>query len=93
MFDGMAETLGLGGKGMLTGDTRMKQQIAGYKRSVVYRPDGLDAQARTKLRNGPEVYLLLSNQFNGTFSSSLETPGEISVTGVAEFRSLEARMI
>jgi hypothetical protein len=42
MFGGMAATLGLGDKGMLTGDSRMKQQIAGYKRRVVNNPDGLD---------------------------------------------------
>jgi hypothetical protein len=32
----------LRGKGMPTGDLRMKQQIAGYKRSVVNITDGLD---------------------------------------------------
>jgi hypothetical protein len=46
MFDGMAATRGsteeLRGKGMPTGDLRMRQQIVGYKKGVVNTSDGLD---------------------------------------------------
>ena len=60
MYGGMAATLGFGDKGC----SRMKQQIAGYKRSRQQsRGTGLLPQAGSNLRNSPEECSLLSNLY------------------------------